>query len=571
MSTRRAALLLTVQLAACGPDPGQTTTEATTTEPPASSMTGTSAAPGTTTDSPPTTTPTTSGESTMGVGSATDTSSEGTTGTTDSPSTSSSSSASASSSGDTSSGTGSSSESTSDDGTTTSTTEDVACLAPTDSDTAADPTAWSFGHGEPMLDLSARQLAVAPTGSIVFSTMFNGVLDLGDGPMDSANQNHQAFAFLDSTGALQWSDHIGGGAMNDFGVQIDEFALAVDCAGNLVIGGGFYGSMILQDEHIDAVLGFEVNDDIVLTTQDMFLAKYGPDGALHWARRFGDEQYQRIHGLDVQADGTIIIAGAARGTLDLGGAPIVGGDRYVGVLAAFDPGGGPLWQRSHASSSETFLLGLDVGPGDRLAVFGHAGADTDFGGGPVVFAGDPTFIAQFEPDGAHRWSRRFIAAHGPTHVASDAAGGVVFAGDFFPGNQVYGGFIARFDDIGTLLWTRAFAPDPMSLEIVVSTALAVGDEVVLAGRFRGSIDFGGGDLISEPLENAMFIARHDLAGVHLGSTAFDGTGGEMPWAAAFGPDGELVVAGNFDGALDLGAGPMVSLGDEDLFVHRFSP
>jgi hypothetical protein len=39
----------------------------------------------------------------------------------------------------------------------------------------------------------------------------------------------------------------------------------------------------------------------------------------------------------------------------------------------------------------------------------------------------------------------------------------------------------------------------------------------------------------------------------------------------FAPDGDILVTGSFFGGIDLGGGPLVSAGMEDMFLARFSP
>lgn len=300
---------------------------------------------------------------------------------------------------------------------------------------------------------------------------------------------------------------------------------------------------------------------MILAAEDIFLVKFGPDGVRHWARRFGDENQQRIHDLAIQADGTIIVGGASRGKLDLGGPTIVG-DEYVGVLAAFDPGGAFVWQRSYASTYDVALQGVSVGPGDVLSVYGHAGFDTDFGGGPLVYAGDPTFVAQFESDGTHRWSARFFdKKHEPYDLGADADGGMALIGSF--GLQ----FVARYDDTGQLSWNHDLVP--AKSDFLSNMAFTVDHEIVIGGALRGSFDFGGGPIVTPPGQQRVFLARYDLAGNHLASATYGNTGSAR--AVARGPDGEFALAGSFIGTLDFGDGPLVAVGLGDLFLRRLHP
>lgn len=89
--------------------------------------------------------------------------------------------------------------------------------------------------------------------------------------------------------------------------------------------------------------------------------------------------------------------------------------------------------------------------------------------------------------------------------------------------------------------------------------------------FRGAIDFGGGDLVSEPKSIANLFARYDLDGAYLGGTLYHGLSMSVQDLAR-GPEGELALTGLFTDELDLGAGPLPGdLFDSSLFVHRFAP
>ncbi len=448
----------------------------------------------------------------------------------------------------------------------TTTGEDAICIASTDSDTAADAASWTRSHGVASKWITAGGVRIAPDGSITASLTFDGQIDLGDGPVDTNDGRYHFLARYSATGEFAWSTHIGTAEVdgNIAGSSIKQRVMAVDCAGNIVVGGSFVGTIVVQGKPLTATPGTEQEADVVFATEDIFLVKFGPDGVRRWARRFGDDGQQRIHDLEIQADGTIVVVGASNGTLDLGGAPIVS-DEYVGLLAAFDPGGQLVWQRTYSSNYADALEGLSIGADDRLSVYGHAAGDTDFGGGPVVYTGDPTFIAQFEPDGAHRWSTRFFdMKYNPYRVDTDAAGGAVFIGAVGD-NQ----FIARYDNTGQLAWNHDLIPATKA-DYLSMIAFMVDDEVVIGGSLRGTFDFGGGALVTPPDQSHPFLTRYDLAGVHLSSATYDATRAGFSGADR-GPDGELALIGDFVGTLDLGDGPLQAIGKEDMFIHRFHP
>ena len=432
------------------------------------------------------------------------------------------------------------------------------------SDTSADPAAWSVSRGAPDKALNVQSVGTA-AGAVLYATGFNGVVDLGGGPIDSKGGFHIGFASHSSAGEFLWADHIGGPVST---LNISGFDAAVDCGGNLVIGGQFDWDIFVQGVTLSAVPGLEFNEGGEFPTVDWFLVKFGPDGKLLWAKRFGDEASQRMYGLDVQGDGTIVVSGQSLGTLELGGPPIVApGPLALAVLAAFTPDGGFAWQRSFSGSQGVGLVWIDVGPDDRISVLGTASGSTDLGGGLLTDVEDPWIVGQFAADGSHRWSHRLDQAdHIPWYVGADAAGGTVISGSASTGE-----FVLRHDTQGALDWERTFVPAANTAEQVSVEAMATGATIAVAGRFRGAIDFGGGDLNVAPPEHAMFVARYDLAGEHLSSEMFNATLEESPNAAAIGADGELVLGGTFQGQFDLGAGPMVAVGEADLFVHRFAP
>lgn len=435
------------------------------------------------------------------------------------------------------------------------------------SDTLADLMGWSVSRGAPGEALNVQSVGAA-AGAVLYATQFDGVIDLGGGPIDSQGATHIGFASHSDAGEFLWADHMGGPADT---INISSFDAAVDCGGNLVIGGQFSGDITTQAVTLAAVPGLEFDDGMAHPTVDWFLAKFGPDGALLWAKRFGDAASQRVYGLDVQGDGTIVVSGLSLGTLELGGPPIVAPGPYpLAVLAAFTPDGGLAWQRSF-SGSQGVGLAIDVGPDDRISVLGTATGSTDLGGGVLVDVEDPWIVGQFAADGGHRWSHRFDQAnHIPSGVGADSAGGTVISGTSFAGDS-FARFVLRHDTQGSLDWKRELVPEPNTAEQVSVEAMATGATIAVTGRFRGAIDFGGGDLNVAPPDHAIFVARYDLAGEHLSSEMFSGALAASPNAAAIGADGELVLGGIYQGELDLGAGPMVAVGEADLFVHRFAP
>jgi len=163
------------------------------------------------------------------------------------------------------------------------------------------PTAWSHALGDP-LDQTAAAVRRDASGDVVVIGDFAGRLELGGAKVDSAGVRDVFVARFDATGALRWLDGFGD-ASEQRGSD-----LALDAEGNTVIAGFFEGS-----------IDFSGNDPLTSKGgQDIFVAKFDPDGASIWKKRFGDTANQRANSVALDATGNAYIVGTFYGTVTFG-------------------------------------------------------------------------------------------------------------------------------------------------------------------------------------------------------------------------------------------------------------
>jgi hypothetical protein len=128
-------------------------------------------------------------------------------------------------------------------------------------------------------------------------------------------------------------------------------------------------------------------------------------------------------------------------------------------------------------------------------------------------------------------------------------------------------FLMKLSDVGDPLWIKGFGSDLSDLPFGV--ALSPAQNLVIGGVYGKSIDFGGGPLVSLGNED-LFFAVLDQDGNHVWSRRYGGepdTG--IPTSIAFGAPGVLFATGIFNGTIDLGGGPLKSSGDGAIFLAKY--
>ena len=186
--------------------------------------------------------------------------------------------------------------------------------------------------------------------------------------------------------------------------------------------------------------------------------------------------------------------------------------------------------------------------------------------------------------GNHLWSQRFGDASSESgwSVAADGSENVIVTGNFY-GTVDFGGglltsagdrdiFVAKFDPCGDHLWSQRFgdASDQWGASIAVDSA----GNVLAAGYFEGTVDFGGGPLTSagDIYDKDIFVAKFDPDGNHLWSQRFGDERSQWGNSVAVDGPGNVILTGTFYGTVDFGGVPLVnpSPGDIwDIFVVKF--
>ncbi len=178
----------------------------------------------------------------------------------------------------------------------------------------------------------------------------------------------------------------------------------------------------------------------------------------------------------------------------------------------------------------------------------------------------------------HTWSHDFggssyqdardvaIATDGCIYLLGSNYGTIDFGGGPLVSSGYADVVVAKLDPDGHHLWSRQFGDG--SQDSPGAVAVTPDGDVVIGGSFAGGIDLGGGTLTSVDGDD-VFLARLDgTTGDHVWSRSFGGAGDQMISAVAIDGSGAIYLAGQLEGSIDLGGGALASAGSYDLFVAR---
>ena len=346
-------------------------------------------------------------------------------------------------------------------------------------------------------------------------------------------------------------------------------------------------------------LGFDAADNLVVAAwgtstsdfgggplasagaEDLYLAKFAPDGTHLWSKNFGDEQPQFSDGwaLAVAPGGDIVVSGHFKGSIDFGGGPLPNASDQNGFLVRLTGDGDHVWSKPIVGSFNVRPMDLALDGDSDIHVVGFFAESIDFGGGDLVSAGgDDGFIAKFSAAGEHAWSRRFGGAEADAALAVDidASGNAVLGGSFrgtidlglgpLPSAGESDILIAKFDPLGDAIWAERYggAQSQSVDKLVVDSE----GKITFTGRTVGSVDFGGGSIPA--LLPRGLVVQLDSVGGHVWSKQIADCPLTPVGLAVDGFD-NLLLAGHFEGFCDFGGGSLTSAGGWDIFALKLSP
>ncbi|MBW2456970.1 MAG: hypothetical protein JRI68_20820 [Deltaproteobacteria bacterium] len=366
-----------------------------------------------------------------------------------------------------------------------------------------------------------------------------------------------------ATGGHLWSHH--------YGTASDQrgYDVAVDGQDRVIVTGEFFGGINFG--------GGSLNSS---GSRDIFLAAFMPSGTHDWSSRFGGSLNQHGRAVAVDSADAIPATGHFQGTVDFGGSTFdAGGDHNI-YLARFGSSGNHLFSQQFGDGSHQYGYDVAIDGQDNMIVVGELHGDTNFGGGVLPDGGSgDAFVAKFDSAGTHLWSQRYgdgsdQQAHG---VATDAAGNVYLTG-FFDGDINFGGatmdddggrdmFIAKLDAAGNHQWSKQYG-DGQEQE---GRAIAVDGtgNVVVTGRFRGAIDFGGGGLNSAGGWD-VFAVKLDSSGNQLWAQAYGDALDQEGWGLAIDPADNVLLTGAFRFGINFGGGALSWSGGGDVYLAKLS-
>jgi hypothetical protein len=322
------------------------------------------------------------------------------------------------------------------------------------------------------------------------------------------------------------------------------------------------------------------------TDVDGFVVRLdGATGRPRWIQALGIHHSGAPRAIEVDAAGTIYVAGEYGGAATFGGGAIVadsGGTREARApfVLALDGAGQRRWVTAGRGSAAR-MFGLCVADG-RVFLGGIVWSHTTLGDRALGAReiGDGVVVALDAATGAAEWHARIDSVRAANVAACRADGDrLVVAGNFqravtlggvaYATAGSFGAWIAELDPAtGAARWSTAVTgpgmvnPSDVALD-ARGHAWVIGKFTLEAGDAPHRITSGG--------DEDGFVLELDPAGRTVDLARIGGHGGERLRRIAARADGRLAIGGHYAGRFDAGGFALTSRGDTDGLVIELDP
>ena len=301
---------------------------------------------------------------------------------------------------------------------------------------------WAKRIGGPGTD-RANSIAMDMEGNVIVVGSFHETADFDPGPNIfalSAGEEGDAFITkLDENGEFLWAIQITGDQFNEIR------SVKTDGLNNILVTGLFEGAA--DFDPTEGTLYHASKGQ-----EDMFLAKYSPDGLLIWAHGIGGPGVDAGRGVTVTLTGNVWVAGHFSESVNFNPMPDDATLTAQGLedifVATYTAQGEYIRAMRIGGNENDEVNGIHMDAPGNILLTGMFRGNVDFN--PSTFTnflasngGDDGFVLKLSPSGTYVWARSFGGEDDDKgiDISADFLGNILVAGyfkgyaDFYSGTQ----------------------------------------------------------------------------------------------------------------------------------------
>lgn len=392
-------------------------------------------------------------------------------------------------------------------------------------------------------------LASGPDGHFYLAGEFLDTTQFVEKMLISSGGTDIFLAKYTPEGTVLWANKIGA-ADYDYVQKV-----ITDAAGNLIMAGYFYGDTQIGSDHYTSY-----------GSQDVFIAKFSPEGAFIWSSRAGGQSADYVTGLALDTQQNLVISGYYYGSLNFGDTTLVSSGSSDIFLAKFNAEGDLLWAMSAGGSSSDQCRSASCDPEGNILISGSFYYDITLGD-TTLSTLNPVgvVVARYLPNGqldrAFQLDGTYLSSE--NYVIADRDGGFYLTGNFselihFGSHTFDAGefdqdiYLAKYGSACENLWARqAYSA---SSDQVIGIDIDVNNNAYITGHYLDTIQF---EQVSLPYtlccgSREIFIVKYNSSGGVLWGQQISGARASIQ-STALNSENKLLLSGLFTEEVTFGA------------------
>lgn len=316
----------------------------------------------------------------------------------------------------------------------------------------------------------------------------------------------------------------------------------------------------------------------------LFLSKMDNDGSFLWVSEISIKSDANLYLSAADKSGNIFVSGFFTGKLEANGLEVQSNGKKDIFIAQINSKGVITRLFSAGSNEDDIPSTIAIDDSSNLVLSGEYGNNIQFDKQKLIIGGKDikknAFIMVFDNNLIPKWSKSIFATDycEVKSVKIDNAGNIYAGGSFnskiilqdtiFHSLGNTDGFILKFKLDGSLNWGRSFG----SLRYDYLKQINVDNlgGAIISGSMGESFSLDSIRLKPENKNNSALILQLSPEGRAIWGDCISGSGNATSSGSVLDSDGNLYYTGYFMNEFEKGNSSLISAGDQDIFIAKYS-